>query len=201
MTANKHFKRRVRERALRTGESYTAALRHLRRIDAQEHLVQWQRIEKPDFGYAVHVPQGWDERPPNLKNSPWETARFGDPTDRRHTVIVFRSMARLGWTAAEVAEGTQTSLQAADFGEFHIIDAQIAGQTGVAAHRRYGNRPLPHRWRRGLDLSCEGRGGECGAAPRRTCIPDHRGHRDVRASREIPGNGAILRYTPAGAHH
>jgi hypothetical protein len=131
MTANKHFKRRVRERALRTGESYTAALRHLRRIDAQEHLVQWQRIEKPGFGYAVHVPQSWDERPPNLKNSPWETARFGDPTDRRRTVIVFRAMTLPGWTAAEVAEEVQTSLKAAAFGDFHITDAQIAGQTGA----------------------------------------------------------------------
>ncbi|MFC7640329.1 hypothetical protein ACFQX6_04335 [Streptosporangium lutulentum] len=48
MTANKHFKHRVRERARRTGESYTAALRHLRRIDAQEHVVHWQRIENPN---------------------------------------------------------------------------------------------------------------------------------------------------------
>lgn len=32
MTANKHFKRRVRARVARTGESYTAALRHLRAL-------------------------------------------------------------------------------------------------------------------------------------------------------------------------
>jgi len=35
MTANRHFKRRVRERARRTGESYTAALRHLRQRTAE----------------------------------------------------------------------------------------------------------------------------------------------------------------------
>ncbi|WP_345367114.1 hypothetical protein [Actinoallomurus liliacearum] len=86
MTANKHFKRRVRERARRTGESYTAALRHLRRSEAKEHAVQWQRIEKPDFGYVVHVPHDWQEREPNLANSPWETARFVDPQDRRHVL-------------------------------------------------------------------------------------------------------------------
>jgi hypothetical protein len=100
MTANRHFKRRVRERARRTGESYTAALARLRQIDAKEQPVQWQRIEKPDFGYAVHVPDGWDERPPDLKNSPWETARFTQPADRRHSLIVFRGPTRPGRDAA-----------------------------------------------------------------------------------------------------
>ena len=65
MTANKHFKRLVRERARRTGQSYTAALRHLRRDTIREpamqsHPIQWQRVEKPDFGYAAHVPHGWE---------------------------------------------------------------------------------------------------------------------------------------------
>jgi hypothetical protein len=128
MTANKHFKRRVRERARRTGESYTAALRHLRRFDAEERQMEWQRIEKPEFGYAVHVPEDWDERPPNLKNSPWETARFGQPSDRRHSVIVFRGPGRPGATAAEIAELVQGTLEAAGFGDFVISDADMAGR-------------------------------------------------------------------------
>jgi hypothetical protein len=131
MTANKNFKRRVRDRARRTGESYTAALRHLRHIDAREHKVQWQRIEKPDFGYAIHVPEGWDERPPNLKNSPWETARFGDPTDRRHTVIVFRSLTRPGVPPADAIEGVQASLETAGFTDFDIADAEFAGRPAI----------------------------------------------------------------------
>lgn len=131
MTANKRFKRRVRERARRTGESYTAALRHLRRSDAQEHLMQWQRIEKPGFGYAVHVPQGWDEHPPDLKNSPLETARFTDPADRRHGLIVFRGMPQSGQTAAQIAERTQGPLEATGFGEFQITEAQVAGRPGA----------------------------------------------------------------------
>jgi hypothetical protein len=131
MTANKHFKRRVRERARRTGESYTAALRHLRRIDARERLMTWQRIEKPDFGYAIHVPPGWDERSPNLKNSPWETARFAEPGDRRHSVVMFRHPIRPGRSAAEVAETVQVTLQHAGFEDFEISDAEVAGQPGV----------------------------------------------------------------------
>ncbi len=39
MTANKRFKRRVRARARKTGESYTAALAHVRHRPEQEHPV------------------------------------------------------------------------------------------------------------------------------------------------------------------
>jgi hypothetical protein len=131
MTANRHFKRRVRERARRTGESYTAALRHLRQIDAREQPMQWQRIEKPDFGYAVHVPTGWDERPPNLKNSAWETARFTQPSDRRRSVIVFRVPTRPGRDAAYIAEGAGIALGNSGFTDFRTAEVQVAGRTGA----------------------------------------------------------------------
>ncbi|ETK35136.1 hypothetical protein MPTA5024_15665 [Microbispora sp. ATCC PTA-5024] len=127
MTADKHFKRRVRERARRTGESYTAALRHLRRSDAEEHGMEWQRIERTDFGYAVHVPQGWDERPPNLRNSPWETARYGDRNDRRHGLIVFRQPVRPGREATEMAEIVRSSLEGLGFTGFGIAETRVAG--------------------------------------------------------------------------
>lgn len=131
MTANKHFKRRVRERARRTGESYTAALSNLRRLDAQERPMQWQRIEKPDFGYAVHVPGGWSERPPDLKNSPWETARFHQPDDRRHSVIVFRAPLARGRDARQVAENAQISLEHSGFTDFVIGETEVAGRPGA----------------------------------------------------------------------
>lgn len=90
--------------------------------------MQWQRIAKPEFGYAVHVPPGWDEHPPNLKNSPFETARFVDPGDRRHSLTVFRGMPRPGVTPLQVAEHVQHSLEANGFGDFRITEAQVAGQ-------------------------------------------------------------------------
>jgi hypothetical protein len=131
MTANKSFKRRVRERAHRTGESYTAALRHLRQLDAKERSMQWQRIEKTDFGYAISVPPGWAEFPPNLKNSPLETARFGDDSDRRHGVTVFRGPVRPGRTPAEIAELAQPALERAGFVDFAITDAEVGGRPGA----------------------------------------------------------------------
>jgi hypothetical protein len=131
MTAKKNFKRRVRARARRTGESYTAALRHLRHPDPKEtDAMQWQRVEKTQFGYAVHVPEGWVEREPDLRNSPWETARFVDPVDRRHSVIVFRHGVGPARDAEFVAERAQTALAAGGFVDLEIVDAELGGRPG-----------------------------------------------------------------------
>ena len=90
--------------------------------------MQWQRVEKTEFGYAVHVPDGWVERQPDLRNSPWETARFVDPADRRHSVIVFRSPLGPGRDAGHIAESAQTSLAANGFAAFEIGDAEVGGR-------------------------------------------------------------------------
>ncbi|HKS45105.1 MAG TPA: hypothetical protein VJT49_08320 [Amycolatopsis sp.] len=92
---------------------------------------EWQRVENPDFGYAVRIPRGWDERPPNLKNSPWETVRFGDPADRRHSVIVFRQAVRPGRSALELAELVQPSLESAGFTDFEITESGLGGKSGA----------------------------------------------------------------------
>src|SRR5690348_17543952 len=114
MTAGKNFKRRVRERARRTGESYTAALRHLRSSEqtVEVSAMNWQRVEKTTYGFAIFVPEGWVEREVDLRNSPWETARFVDPADRRHSVIVFRNPVGPRSTAAEVALRARAALEA-----------------------------------------------------------------------------------------
>lgn len=93
--------------------------------------MRWQRIEKRQFGYAVQVPEGWVERPPDLKNSPWETARFVDPADRRHSVIVFRGLPRPGLTPIDIAERVRDTLERSGFGEFQITEAQVAGLSGA----------------------------------------------------------------------
>ncbi|MCO5974780.1 hypothetical protein [Actinoallomurus soli] len=90
-----------------------------------------QRIEKPDFGYAVQVPRDWQEREPNLRNSPWETARFVDPQDRRHSLIVFRQPTRPGRSAAEIAEGARHSLAHLRFVDFAVSEVTVAGRAGT----------------------------------------------------------------------
>jgi hypothetical protein len=148
MTAHKRFKRRVRERARRTGESYTAALRNLRHVPVQEQKMTqqhpdqpepahrtppdpgWERIEVTEFGYALHLPVGWQRRDPDLRNSPWETARFAEPTDRRHSLIVFRSPVRPGADPTVVAERAQHALAAALFTDFTVQPVPFAGRPG-----------------------------------------------------------------------
>lgn len=139
MTADKHVKRRVRERARRTGESYTAALRVLRHAQVQERTVEqpqdqpvldrpaaeWERHDVAESGYAISLPAGWLRRPPDLRSSPAETARFVDPVDRRHGVTVFRHPVRPGRTPAEVAEGARTPLEAARYEDVRITAATV----------------------------------------------------------------------------
>ena len=79
MTANRNFKRLVRARARKTGESYAAALRHFQKRIAEERQMAYptlRRVEKPEYGFALYVPEDWRESSPDLRNSPWEVARF-----------------------------------------------------------------------------------------------------------------------------
>lgn len=133
MTAHKHRKQRVRRRAERTGESYTAALRYLRPPMTEEKMeaAGWRRIEKPEFGYTVSIPGGWVETPPDLRNSPWETARFGTPEDRRHDVVVFRQPVISGQTAADIVANAKSHLEGYGFGEFHVEHVTVASREGL----------------------------------------------------------------------
>jgi hypothetical protein len=137
MTANRNLKRHVRARMARTGESYTAALRHLRRMPTEGSPMPepsetvWRQVAKPEFGFAVWVPEHWEERAPNLRNSPWETARFTEPGDRRHTVIVFRNPVFRPRTAREHAEAIKESLTGAGFVDFEIAEVPVAGRSGA----------------------------------------------------------------------
>ena len=132
MTAHKHRKQRVRRRAERTGESYTAALRYLRPPMTEEKMdrATWHRIEKPDFGYAISIPEEWIETPPDLRNSPWETARFGSPEDRRHDVVVFRQPVISGQTAADIVANAKSHLESYGFGSFHVEKVTVASREG-----------------------------------------------------------------------
>jgi hypothetical protein len=100
-------------------------------VDQQAQQAEWQRFERPDFGYAIRVPEGWTERPPNLKNSPWETARYVEAADRRRSVVVFRQPIRPGRSAGQVAEIVLPILEGVGFGEFAIEDVPVGGRPGA----------------------------------------------------------------------
>ena len=93
--------------------------------------MQWQRVEKTVYGYAIQVPVGWEEREPDLRNSPWETARFVDPGDRRHSVIVFRNPVGPRIGAIDMARRAETALAASGFDGFGIAEAEWGGEPGM----------------------------------------------------------------------
>ena len=59
MTVDKHFKRLVRARAARTGESYTAALWHLRRQTSASPSPNARRVRLADLGFSLAIPDPW----------------------------------------------------------------------------------------------------------------------------------------------
>ena len=91
----------------------------------------WETIDVPEFGYSVQLPAGWQRRDPDLTNSPWETARFADPGDRRHSLIVFRSPVQPGSEATVVAERVRNTLAASMFTDFTMRPIPFAGQPGA----------------------------------------------------------------------
>src|SRR5205823_14550059 len=62
MTARKRFKRRVRARAAKTGESYAVARRHLDHRPGQEpNVPEFRTVTNTLHGFAVDLPEGWRE--------------------------------------------------------------------------------------------------------------------------------------------
>lgn len=71
------------------------------------------------------------EREPDLRNSAWETARFVEPADRRHSVIVFRGLPGPGRDATHMIERAETSLAANGFGAWRsATPSWAAGRPG-----------------------------------------------------------------------
>ena len=141
MTARKNFKRLVRARARKTGESYAAALSHFdeevpaAQRNATTTLHDLRRVEKPEYGFALRVPDDWKELPPDLRNSAWEVARFSanDPAIRaRHrNCLVFRNPAPTGVDAHTAARNAQPVLEVGGFGNFTHLDAADQGHASI----------------------------------------------------------------------
>ena len=138
MTAKKNFKRLVRARARKTGESYAAAFRSLRKGVLEEPpmaaaspssrgVPPLRRVEKPEHGFALSVPADWREEPPNPFNSAQEVARFAGTGPGMRNCVVFRNDPRSRITARAAAEQVIPVLERGGFGNFTHHDVTIAG--------------------------------------------------------------------------
>src|SRR5262245_8825261 len=134
MTAGKSFKRLVRERAARTGESYTAALRHFRGPSAESdpmESIAFRRVEKPDLGFALQVPEDWQEQPSNPAVGS-EVARFSSRQGNSvRLLLVFWSPMRSQLTPRAQAESMLPGIESQGYRELVLSDVRIANRPAI----------------------------------------------------------------------
>jgi hypothetical protein len=133
LTTARDFKRLVRLRSVRTGESYSAARRHLlERRGLTMPIPALRRVEKPEHGFSIEVPQDWPEEPPDLSNRPYEVNRFRlHDGDAWHLALVFRRTDHAEpqvWLAANAARGR---LKRSGFAHMSLAECEWGGGDGV----------------------------------------------------------------------
>jgi bifunctional DNase/RNase len=139
MTQGKRFKRLVRARARKTGESYTTALRHFRaRRRESDHMpeIEWKKIARPDYGFVVSVPDDWEELTPM---GGLEVLRLADGGGERRCAV-------LSWPAIPGRDARSLAVQQlpaleADSSRtnFDIVDLTVAGLSAVRQSWDYTN--------------------------------------------------------------
>jgi hypothetical protein len=139
MTTKKDFKRKVRDHAARTGRSYASARRLLltrKEGDApmtpEDHETHsFHRVDKPDLGFAVALPDGWSEFPRPFSDSPFEVARFACRDDVSHLCIVFRMPGSRDPRLRSVAERSRSRLCRRGYDNFAFTEVGVGGQPGL----------------------------------------------------------------------
>ena len=83
------------------------------------------RVEKPNFGFAMHIPADWREEPPNLNNSPHEVARFYYRGATVKGIVVMRNPKKGESSARAWAEETREVLEALGSTKFALTELTI----------------------------------------------------------------------------
>jgi hypothetical protein len=151
LTSEKDFKHLVRLRAAKTGESYALARNRLlyrAHGGAGMELIELRRIEKADLGFAIHVPDDWQEFPPQLTNSPFEVARFHYRDGGRHVCLVFRHPGSTGLDPHVPAEEERGILERKSFEHFSFEDLEISGRSAVRMDFDRADLPIGMWWAR-----------------------------------------------------
>jgi hypothetical protein len=142
MTTDKDFKRLVRQRASKTGESYSAARRRLLESKGDNEMVtsDLRRVEKPDDGFVLHVPADCAEAPADKLNNPYELARWGSLTNDgvRRLYLVMRRPGSTGLDPRVAAEATQRNLERS-FKHFVLAETTVDGRPAARLDFQMGN--------------------------------------------------------------
>jgi hypothetical protein len=136
MTQDKDFKKVVRRRAHQSGESYTEARRKVlsRQVDPPVLSAGLRRVDKPDLGLTVFVPDDWAEFPPQPANNPYEVARFQHhEAAARRICLIFRHPGSTGLSPQVPAGLVRAKREASRFcfANFTTEELDVAGWPAV----------------------------------------------------------------------
>ena len=129
MTRNRRLKRRVRARIAKTGESYTTAMRHLRKHSPEEIRMAdnaFQTIINHDFGFSLRIPSGWRDVGPDIYNSVYEVARY-----LRHAPRIHDGIVNIFWDVGP-AESTRALAETGDCSVFDL-NRECLEKEGITA--------------------------------------------------------------------
>ena len=132
VTTRKRFKRLVRARMAKTGESYTTALRYFRdRSKETDAMLDTQRIVKADLGFSLGIPGAWEELPPKLTKNRDEAARFREDSERWSAAcLVFFHRSTDEQTPHQAAERAKIGLHGS-FQNFKFEEIAFAGRSAT----------------------------------------------------------------------
>lgn len=113
MTQNRRFKKRVRARIAKTGESYSTACGHLRKSNQEDDTMAenaFQTVINHDFGYSLRLPVGRRDVGPHIYNSVFEVARYLRNEPKIHDGIVNLFWDLPGESTRQLAETGEKSV-------------------------------------------------------------------------------------------
>ncbi|MDE0659998.1 MAG: hypothetical protein OXI79_10165 [Gammaproteobacteria bacterium] len=133
MTVDKHFKRLVRARAARTGESYTAARWRLRRAAANPSKATTKRVKLADLGLSVAIPEAWHRVTHSMWGQSYPALHYEVTKDGSRLADLELNSQRLGSVrdparaAAEAVERARSDPSA----RFEYTDTMLGGTPAI----------------------------------------------------------------------
>ncbi|HTV43548.1 MAG TPA: serine/threonine-protein kinase [Candidatus Sulfotelmatobacter sp.] len=88
----------------------------------------FKHYEDPKWNFELDIPEGWNEFPPNLKNSLYELLRFASHENGRHLLIIFRKPHNPAKSHKDYSDEVQKILAEKRFGNFVSGETTIDGK-------------------------------------------------------------------------
>lgn len=86
----------------------------------------FRRVEKPEFGFAISIPEDWPEFAPE-PNPPYQVARFSYNDGIRHVCFVYRRPGATGLDPSVAANADRPVLEQLGFANLTDSRCEVAG--------------------------------------------------------------------------